>query len=336
MASGDLGSVRDLDRLPKANLHLHLTGSMRPATAEDLAARHGLPPLPPVDPDQPTPHGWEVFQARYDAARAAVRTAEDIARIVTEALDDDQADGAGWVELQVDPTSYARHLGSLEAVVEAVLDALRDRPAGMIIAASWGAAPDHAERLAALAVRYAADGVVGFGLSNDERLGRTADFVPAFRMIKEAGLLAVPHAGFYHDAWHVREAATLLGADRIGHGLTAVNDPALLELLAERGVALEVCPTSYPPFGVVPDLASIPLARLRSAGVPVALATDDPLIFGVGLTGQYEIARDQLDCSDEILADLARQSIRASAAPADLQHDLIDAIRTWLTPTCQN
>ncbi len=303
---------------------------MRPATAADLADRHGLPPLPPVDPDQPTPHGWEVFQDRYDAARAAVRTTDDIARIVTEAIDDDQAAGAGWVELQVDPTSYARQLGSLEAVIEAVLDALRDRPAGMIIAASWGAAPDHAERLAGLAIRYAPDGVVGFGLSNDERLGRTEAFAPAFRMIKDAGLLATPHAGFYHDAWHVREAATLLGADRIGHGLTAVNDPSLLELLAERGVALEVCPTSYPPFGVVPDLASIPLARLRSAGVPVALATDDPLIFGVGLTGQYVIARDHLGCTDEELAGLAEQSIMVSTAPAALRHDLIAAIQAWL------
>ncbi len=321
---------RDLVRLPKANLHLHLTGSMRPATADELAARHGLPPLPPVDPDQPTPHGWEVFQDRYDAARAAVRTAADIDRVVTEAIDDDLAGGAGWVELQVDPTSYARHLGSLEAVIEAVLTTLRDRPAGMIIAASWGAAADHAERLAELAIRYTADGVVGFGLSNDERLGRTADFAPAFRMIKEAGLLAAPHAGFYHDAWHVREAVTLLGADRIGHGLTAVNDPTLLALLAERGVALEVCPTSYPPFGVVADLAAIPLDRLRSAGVPIALATDDPLIFGVGLAGQYEIARDQLGCTDEVLVELAEQSIMVSAAPADLKHALRTAARGWL------
>lgn len=325
-----MAALRDLDRLPKANLHLHLTGSMRPTTAADLAARHGLPPLPPVDPDQPTPHGWEVFQDRYDAARAAVRTTEDIARIVTEAIDDDQAAGAGWVELQVDPTSYAHHLGSLEAVIEAVLDALKDRPAALIIAASWAAAPEHAERLAGLAIRYAPDGVAGFGLSNDERLGRTKDFVPAFRMIKDAGLLATPHAGFYHDAWHVREALTLLGADRVGHGLTAVNDPSLLELLAERGVALEVCPTSYPPFGVVPDLASIPLARLRSAGVPVALATDDPLIFGVGLTGQYVIARDHLGCTDEELAGLAEQSIMVSTAPAALRHDIIAAIQAWL------
>lgn len=324
---------RDLRRLPKADLHLHLTGSMRPATADELAALHGLPPLPPVDPDAPLPHGWEVFQARYDAARSAVRTAADIHRVVTEAIDDDEADGAGWVELQVDPTSYAPHLGSLEAVIEAVLSAAGNRTAGVIIAASWSATAAHAERLAGLAVRYRDHGVVGFGLSNDERRGRTEDFAGAFRMITGAGLLAVPHAGFYLGAWHVREAVELLGAHRIGHGLTAADDPAVLDLLAQRGIALEVCPTSYPPFGVVPDLASIPLDQLRAAGVPVALATDDPLIFGVGLAGQYAIVRDQLGQTDESLAALAGQSVDAAAAPADVKERLRSGIRNWLDST---
>lgn len=275
------------------------------------------------------PHGWEVFQDRYDAARSAVRTADDIVRVVTEAIDDDLADGAGWLELQVDPTSYARHLGSLEAVIEAVLAGVEGRPAGVIVAASWGASPEHAERLASLAVRYAEHGVVGFGLSNDERLGSTADFTPAFRMITEAGLLSTPHAGFYHDAWHVREAVTLLGAHRIGHGLSAVNDPSVLDLLADHDVTLEVCPTSYPPFGVVPDVASIPLDQFRKAGVAVALATDDPLIFEVGLAGQYAIARDSLGCSDDDLAQLAEQSIMASAAPDDLKTRLRAEVQHW-------
>ncbi|GAB3432427.1 adenosine deaminase family protein [Flindersiella endophytica] len=321
---------RDVRALPKANLHLHLTGSMRPGTAAELAARHGLPPLPPVDPAQPRPHGWEVFQARYDTARAAVRTAEDIERIVTEAVADNLADGAGWLEIQVDPTSYAPHLGGLEGAVEAVLAAAHGKPLGVILAASWGADPVHAERLARLAVRYASDGVVGFGLSNDERLGKVADFVPAFGLVNDAGLLAVPHAGFYEAAWHVRDTVALLGARRIGHGLTAVDDAGVIGLLVERGVALEVCPTSYPPFGVVADLASVPLRPLLAAGVPVALATDDPLIFEVGLAGQYTIAREHLGCTDEELALLAEQSIAVSAAPEAVRQRLLIGVRDWL------
>jgi adenosine deaminase len=318
--------ARDLRALPTANLHLHLTGSMRPSTAAELAARYGLPALPAVPLDAGVVHGWDAFQARYDTARAAVRSAEDIARVVLEAVEQDAADGVGWTELQVDPTSYAGWLGSLEAVIEALLDAARDLPAGVVLAASWGADPEHAKRIAGLAVRYAPDGVVGFGLSNDERRGRVSDFVPAFRQVVDAGLARVPHAGFYEGAWHVRECVELLDATRIGHGLTALQDPSVVALLAERQVTLEVCPTSYPPFGVTPALGALP--ALLADGVPVALATDDPLLFGVAMAGQYEIARQV--CSDAELATIAATSVRASHAPAGLKRQLLDGIRAWL------
>lgn len=320
--------MHDLNRLPKANLHLHLTGSMRPATLAELAARSGIP-VPPILETGVT-HGWEAFQSRYDAARAAIRTAADLARVVAEAAEDNAADGAGWVELQVDPTSYADRLGGLEPVVEAVLAGAGGYPVGVILAASWARPPEVAMAVARLAARYAGAGVVGFGLSNDERLGRVTEFVAAFRVAAGAGLLAAPHAGFYEPAWHVRECVELLGAGRIGHGLTACADPAVLALLAERGVALEVCPTSYPPFGVLPDLAAVPVRALLGAGVRVALGTDDPLLFGAGLTEQYAIARRELGCTDPELASLARHSIAASAAPAQVRQRLLAGVDAWL------
>ena len=170
---------------------------------------------------------------------------------------------------------------------------------------------------------------MGFGLSNDERLGRVAEFEPAFRIATEAGLLAVPHSGFYTGADHVRDCVELLGAHRIGHGTSAVADPQVLELLRERGVALEVCPTSYPPFGVH-ELATVPVPALLDAGVAVALASDDPLLFGTGLAGQYEIARDLLGLSDHQLAALAADSIRCSAAPPQIRDELLRGVRGWL------
>lgn len=323
-----LGTMRDLRALPKANLHLHLTGSMRADTLAELAARGGLPLPDPLDPR--VAHGWSEFQSRYDVARAAVRTAADVTRVVAEAAIDNAAEGAGWLELQVDPSSYAERLGGPEAVVEAVLAGAHGTPTGVILACGWAAPPDVALRVARLAVRYAPDGVVGFGLSNDERLGRVADFAPAFRVTGEAGLLAVPHAGFYEGAWHVRECVALLGARRIGHGLTAAVDPATLDLLATGGVALEVCPTSYPPLGVVAELAAVPVRALLAAGVPVALGTDDPLLFGAGLVEQYAIAR-ALGCPDEELAALARHSIVASAAPAPVRDQLLADVDRWLS-----
>jgi adenosine deaminase len=315
-----------VSKLPKANLHLHLTGSMRPATLTELADRYGVPVPPALDLG--VVHGWDAFQSRYDAARAAIRTAEDIARLVAEAAADNAADGAGWLEIQLDPTSYEELLGGLEPVVEAALAGAEGQPVGVILAASWARPPELARRVATLAARYAGRGVVGFGLSNDERLGRVADFAPAFRVATEAGLVAVPHGGFYEAAWHVRDCVTLLGASRIGHGLTACADPATLALLAAQGVTLEVCPTSYPPLGVF-DLATLPIPALLAAGVPVALGTDDPLLFGAGLTEQYEIAR-RLGCADEQLAALARHSIEGSAAPTEVRASMLAGIDNWL------
>jgi adenosine deaminase len=301
----------DLRTLPKANLHLHLTGSMRPSTLAELAARAGLAVPDPLPSG--VVHGWAAFQGRYDAARACVRTASDVARLVVEAATDDAASGAVRVEIQLDPTSYAPALGGLAAVVEAALDgaARAPIPVGVIVATSWAAPPAHALTLADLAVAYAGRGVVGFGISNDERLGRVADFVPAAAAARAAGLAVVPHSGFYTPAAHVADCVRRLGATRIGHGLAAARDPSVRDLLAERGVALEVCPTSYPPFGVS-RLPEVPVRALLAAGVPVTLGTDDPLLFGASLVDQYALCRDVLGCSEPELADLARHSLAAA------------------------
>ncbi|GIG59375.1 putative adenosine/adenine deaminase [Longispora fulva] len=315
--------MRDLYALPKAHLHLHLTGSMRPDTLAEWAARDGLRLPAPMPADQV--HGWADFQDRYDTARAVVRSAPDIARLVREAAETDAADGAGWLELQVDPTSYAARLGSAEAVLEAVLAGVSEAPipVGVVIAASWGADPGHAERLARLAA--ATPGVVGFGLSNDERLGKVGDFAAACRIAADAGLRIVPHAGFYEPAAHVRDCVEVLGAHRVGHAVTAATCADTLAVLAERRVAVELCPTSYPPLGVAWDLFA-----LLDAGVPVALGTDDPLLFEVGLAGEYQIARD-LGCDDVTLAQLARDSIVHSAAPGEVRQVLLEGVDAWLS-----
>lgn len=320
---------RDPRGLPKTQLHLHLTGAMRPATLSELAGRHG------VQVPLPLPEGagtWAAFQGRYDASRAVLRTPADIARVIAEAAADDAADGCRWLEIQVDPTSYAPVFGGLEPALEAVLAgaAAAPIPVGVLVASSWQRPPAHAETLARLAAAYAAHGVVGFGLSNDERGVEVADFAAAFRVAADAGLLGAPHSGFYTPATHVRACVELLGASRIGHGTAAARDPSVVELLAERQVAVEICPTSYPPFGVH-DLAAIPVRTFLAAGVPVALSTDDPLLFGVGLAGQYKICRDTLGLDDVELAAIAAGGIRASAAPPALKSTLLKEVDDWLT-----
>jgi adenosine deaminase len=320
--------ARDVRGLAKAHLHLHLTGAMRPATLVELAARHGITVPPPLPHTAGT---WADFQDRYDAARQAIRTPDDVRRVITEAAEDDARDGCGWLEIQVDPTPYASVLGGLHEALEAVLDGARATtiPTGVIVASSWTRSPDHATTLAHLAADYADDGVVGFGLSNDERLATVSDFTPAFGVARDAGLLATPHSGFYTGAEHVRACVEHLGANRLGHGTSAATDPATLELLADRRVALEICPTSYPPFGVH-ELSTIPLRRLLEANVPVAVATDDPLLFGTDLAGQYTICRDILGLDDHQLASIAAASITSSAAPREVKTSLLSEVDSWL------
>lgn len=332
--------MRDIRALPKAHLHLHLTGSMRLATLHEFTGIYQIT-LPSALRGASvgwagTDRDWSVFQARYDAARSTLRSVDDLHRVVREAAEDDAADGSGWLELQVDPTSYAARFGGTDGVVEVLLQACRDATAatgvgiGLIVATSWARSGEHAGALARLAARYAGAGVVGFGISGDERCGRPADFAAACRIAATAGLARTPHAGYYTGPEHVRECVDVLGATRIGHGITAVHDQRVLDHLAAQAVALEICPTSYEPMGVLQSVHQLPIATLLDAGVPVALGADDPLLFGTRLAGQYQILRDALGFGDEQLAVLARHSIAASAAPPAVTRRLLAGVDDWL------
>ena len=339
-----LGSARpDVALLPKAHLHLHFTGSMRHATLVELAAQHGVHlPDALVEDWPPRLHatderGWFRFQRLYDIARSVLQTPDDMRRLLHETAADEAAEGSGWLEIQVDPSGYAARFGGLTPTVELVLDAAREASAasgvgiGVVIAANRIRHPLDARTLARLAVRYAGEGVVGFGLSNDERRGRAYDFEGAFRIAAQGGLLSVPHGGELLGPASVRECLETLRADRIGHGIRAVEDPRLLERIVDGGVALEVCPASNVGLGVAATAADVPLRPLFEAGAPIALGADDPLLFGARLARQYDLARGEHGFSDAELAELARQSIRASAAPDDLRKHLLAGVDTWLT-----
>ncbi|WP_326781078.1 adenosine deaminase [Streptomyces longwoodensis] len=338
--------VRDVSELPKAHLHLHFTGSMRPATLLELADKYGVR-LPEALTDALTggepprlratdERGWFRFQRLYDAARSCIRGPEDIQRLVREAAEEDIRDGSGWLEIQVDPTSYAPWLGGLIAAMEVILDAVdaagRETGLGMrvLVAANRMKHPLDARTLARLAVRYTDRGVVGFGLSNDERRGMARDFDRAFHIAREGGLLSAPHGGELTGPASVRDCLDDLHASRIGHGVRAAEDPRLLQRLADRQITCEVCPTSNVALGVYEKPEDVPLRTLFEAGVPMALGADDPLLFGSRLAAQYELARRHHGFTDRELAELARQSIRGSAAPEDVRTKLLAGVDDWL------
>ena len=328
--------------MPKAHLHLHFTGSMRHSTLVELAHRDGIR-LPAALSEQWPPElsvadekGWFRFQRLYDVARSVLRTEEDVRRLVLEAAEDDVADGSGWMEIQVDPSGYAARFGGITAFTDLVLDAVRAAARatglhiGVIVAANRTRHPLDARTLARLARQYAGRGVVGFGLSNDERRGRTSDFAPAFDIARRAGLLSAPHGGELRGADSVSGVLDALHADRVGHGVRCVEDPRVLAQVVDSGVTLEVCPVSNVALGVYAALEEVPIPELLAAGVPVALGADDPLLFGSRLAGQYAVVRAAHGLDDSRLAELARMSVRGSQAPAEVRQSLLDGIDAWL------
>ena len=333
---------RSLRALPKAHLHLHFTGSMRHTTLLELAERDGLVlPDALVEDWPPTlsaadEKGWFRFQRLYDVARSVLRTEADVRRLVLEAAEDDVADGGRWLEIQVDPSGYAARFGGITAFTDLVLDAVRHASAAtglgiaVVIAANRTRHPLDARTLARLAAQYAGRGVVGFGLSNDERRGTTSAFAPAFRIAARAGLMLTPHGGELLGPASVRTCLDDLHADRLGHGVRVAEDPALLDRVADAGVPLEVCPVSNVALGVYSDLSSVPLPTLLEAGATVALGADDPLLFGSRLAGQYATMRAAHELDDTCLAELARMSVRASRAPEDLRTRVLGEIDAWL------
>jgi len=315
---------------------------MRHATMRDLAAAHGvrLPEVLLSDRPLHVPatdeRGWFRFQRLYDLARSVLREEADVRRLLREVAEDERADGSGWLEIQVDPSGYAARFDGLTAFTELVLDAAADAARatgvgiGLVVGANRTRHPLEARTLARLAAQYAGRGVVGFGLANDERRGRAEDFDAAFRIARRAGLAAVPHGGELVGPASVRAAVEVLGASRVGHGIRAAEDPRVVGLLAERGVACEVCPASNVALGVYAEPADVPLTALLAGGVRVALGADDPLLFGHRLTDQYELARAAGELGDEALAELARMSVRGSVAPYEVRTRLLAGIDAWL------
>ena len=323
--------MSDLKSLPKAHLHLHLEGGMRPTTLADLAAEHGL--------EVPVVTGFGSFTAfaeMYVTACEVLRRPADLVRLVDETADDAVEAGAVYVEPAIYLPHHEERLGPPEQVLELLLAASADASGrtgveiGWMVAADRTLDPADAVAQARIAARYAGHGVVAFGLANDELLGRPGAFVEAFDLARDAGLLSTPHAGELDGPHSVVGALELLGADRIQHGVRAVEQDGLVERLADRGTCLDVCPTSNVLLSVVPSLADHPLPLLLEAGVRVSINADDPLLFGPGLLEEYELVRDAFDLGPLDMARIAVASIESSGACPNTKAEALNAIDEWL------
>lgn len=323
--------MRDLATLPKAHLHLHLEGGMRPSTLTELAASYDL--------EVPEVRGFgsfTVFAEMYVAACSVLRTPDDLRRLVDETVEDAMLAGAVWIE----PSMFAPHhnarIGPDEEVIEIALDALADAAArygigaGLMVAADRTRPPADAVVQAELAVRYADRGVVSFGLANDEAPFPPEPFVAAYDVICGTGLLSTPHAGELSGPESVRGALDALGADRVQHGVRSIEDPDLVARLADEGVCCDVCPSSNLALAVYPSLDDHPLGALLDAGVPCSVNADDPLLFGPHLLEEYVLCREQLGFDDARMAHVAHCSVDHSGAPDAIKREARAQIDKWL------
>jgi adenosine deaminase len=302
---------------------------MRATTFTELSSEGGFAA---VDPRAFTT--FAEFESVFPAVFRTLRKPDHLRRLIRETVEDAAADGVVWVQPHFDPHVYPT-LGRPDDLMELVLEEghlTADRLGigfGLTLAAMRHLGPASAVERAYLAARYANSGVRALGLTGDETAYPAADYADAFAIARDAGLVCAPHAGELSGPESVRAAVEILGATRIAHGVTSVGDPSVLELLVSRDVSLDVCLTSNDLLGVA-ALDAHPLPRLLDAGVRCTLGADDPLMFGVGLLDEYEIARRHLGLSDEQLASMARVSLETSGASTQRLREVDD----WLnTPT---
>ncbi len=325
-----------IEGLPKAELHVHHVGSASPRTVAELAARHEGDTPVPSDPtllaDFFTFTDFGHFIEVYLAVVDLLRTPEDIWTLTYDVARDLAAQNVRYVELTCTPyTSIAVGI-SAEAYCEALEDARRKAEADFGIVMRWifdipgESGVRAADVTLDTALRLRPDGLVGFGLGGPEVGVPRPQFSQHFEQAIAAGLHSVPHAGESTGPETIWDSINHLGAERIGHGISAAQDPALMAYLAEHGITLEVSPTSNVRTRSVPSMEEHPLPILVAACVPVTINSDDPPMFGTTLNAEYAIAADLLGLDDAGIADLARAAVRASFADDAVKRDLLAEI----------
>lgn len=330
-----------LRRLPKVDLHRHLEGSLRLGTLAEVAHAHGvdlpsyniedLRPYVQVTDEEPNYHA---FLEKFNFLRRFYSTREAIERVTYEAVADAAADNVRYLELRFSPPTLAAHPGfTLEEVTDWVIwtaeQASRDFgvKTGLIVTLKRELDPGEAERVARVAFARAGRGIVGLDLAGDEVNYPLAPFVAIFAQARREGLGLTIHAGEATGAESVRIAVEELGAERIGHGIRAQENPAVVELLRRSGVTLEICPTSNIHTAAVLHLARHPLRTFLAQGVRVTINTDDPSISNTTLTDEYLVAVREIGVDMAGLGRAAWYAVQSAFTSGETKKRLWESLR---------
>jgi adenosine deaminase len=311
--------------LPKVELHLHLEGAAPPAFIRGLAREKHMDLSGIFDDRGGYKYAdfWDFLKV-YEAATETLKSPEDYARLTLAVLEESAASGVVYSETFLSPDFCGwRDLGAWREYLHAIREAAdqAERQMGItlrgIITCIRHFGPDKARETARCAAETAGDWIVGFGIAGDEKIGHPKDFRWSFDMAREAGLRLTAHAGEWGGPESVRDALHDLEVERIGHGVRAIEDLALVDELAEKGVVLECCPGSNVALGIYPTFRKHPIGELYRRGVKVTISTDDPPFFHTTMAREYDMLHEAFDWDDGVFRAIARTSLDAAFCDAD-------------------
>jgi adenosine deaminase len=325
-----------LRALPKAEVHVHLEGTFEPAQLESWAEEAGVPMPRPVE-DLLRFDGLADFLEFLDWACGLANTRDRLAGLARAFCERMVQDGTGYADLILNPSHWSAWQGRLREMLDALDAGFREAeqdglpPVGLCVSLLRTQSASEAIELVERLTEWRHPRVVALSVDGNEALaGRTGPrFADAFRRARAGGLRRTVHAGESSGPEGVRDAVELLGADRIDHGVRAIEDPAVVGLLVDRRIPLGICPSSNLALKVYDSLDAHPVETLRRAGVLVSLNTDDPSLLGATLPGEYSLCRDHFGWSDDVVREMAGTSITASFANADVKARLREGLRGW-------
>ena len=333
--SGAPVSTELIRRIPKAELHCHLDGSVRPATLLELGREYDVP-MPETTPEALARHMYvhdarhlEDYLTRFDVTLSVMQSAAALERITYELAEDAAADGVRYLEVRYAPVLNGAWGLSLDEALDASLRGLERaqldfRITGrIIVCALRHLSPDVSLELAHLAVAYQGNGVVGFDLAGGESGHPASAHLAAFDLAHAHGMSCTCHAGEGAGAESIAEAVHVCGARRIGHGTRLIEDPRLMDELADTGIAIEACLTSNVQTRAAKDYASHPLRAYFDRGMCVTLNTDNRLMSGVTLVDEYAHAARELHFGFDELCMLARNGFESAFLPDDERRSLL-------------
>ena len=317
--------------LPKAELHCHIEGAAEPALALAQAAKYGVDVSDRIDLDKG--YLWSDFTSfleTYDLVASLFRTPEDYVLLAETHYLNLARQNCIYAEIFISP-EHAERIGcSYGTLITAIAEGMENARAAtgiegrMIVTGIRHAGADAVEEAAQLAVDHPHPLVTGFGMAGDERIGHPSDFTRAFDIARDGELGITCHAGEFGGADSVEAALDYLKPDRIGHGVRAIEHPALVRRLAESGTVLEVCPVSNLVLGVFPSVEAHPLRQLVDAGCKVTLNSDDPPHFHTTLENEYAVASEAFGFDDTALAGFTRTAIEAAFVDGDTRARLLE------------